>query len=390
MSSQEQPRQIARTLRPFGESVFTEINRLARKARAINLSQGCPDFDAPEFIREAARTAIDSSHNQYGPMGGAEDLAAAIVEDARGFMNMEIDPVSEVTVTCGCTEAIAASILGLLDEGDEVVLMDPAYDCYRPCLAMAGVTARSVTMKAPDFVLDAAAIDAACSDKTRAIMINTPHNPTGRVFTRAELEALAEICRRRDLLVFSDEVYNRMVFEGEHLSIASLPGMSERTVTLCSLGKTFSATGWKIGWSIAPAHLTAGIRAAHQFITFGCAHPLQHAAAVALRNREDYYAQLVIDYRERRDLLCDGLHRAGFTFKPPEGGYFVLCNHAHLGQPDDVAACRWLIEHAGVAAIPPSSFYADPTEGSQLMRFAFCKKIETIRSATDRLASLLA
>lgn len=388
MSSQDQPNQISRTLRTFGESVFTEINRMAIKAKAVNLSQGCPDFDAPAFIREAAQEAINSGNNQYGPMGGATVLADAIVHDARDIMKMEIEAASEVTVTCGCTEAIAASILGILHEGDEVVIMDPAYDSYRPCLALANVTSRSVTMKAPDFSLDAAAIDAACSDRTRAIMINTPHNPTGRVFTRTELESLAEVCRRRDLLVFSDEVYNRMVFEGEHVSIASLPGMAERTVTLCSLGKTFSVTGWKIGWSIAPPHLTAGIRAAHQFLTFGCAHPLQHAAAVALRNRDDYYGQLVTDYRQRRDLLCEGLHRAGFSFNTPEGGYFVLCNHTHLGQPDDVAACRWLIEHAGVAAIPPSSFYANPTEGSQLIRFAFCKRIETIEAALGRLSRL--
>ncbi|MDG2095326.1 MAG: aminotransferase class I/II-fold pyridoxal phosphate-dependent enzyme [Phycisphaerales bacterium] len=388
MSSQDTPNQIASPLRPFGESIFSQINRMAIKAQAVNLSQGCPDFDAPAFIREAARDAIESGNNQYGPMAGATELTAAIADDARDFMKMDIDAASEVTTTCGCTEAISASILGLLQEGDEVILMDPVYDCYRPCLALANVTTRSVTMQAPDFALDAAAIDAACTERTRAIMINTPHNPTGRVFTRTELEALAEVCRRRDLLVFSDEVYNRIVFEGEHVSIASLPGMADRTITLCSLGKTFSVTGWKIGWAIAPPHLTAGIRAAHQFITFGSAHPLQHAAAVALRDRSEYYTQLVSDYRESRDLLCEGLRRAGFKFNMPEGGYFVLCDHTHLGQPDDIAACRWLIDEIGVASIPPSSFYANPAQGSQLIRFAFCKRIETIEAALERLARL--
>ncbi|MEE2908359.1 MAG: aminotransferase class I/II-fold pyridoxal phosphate-dependent enzyme [Planctomycetota bacterium] len=381
----QQAARIATRLHPFGETVFSEINRLALESGAVNLGQGCPDFDAPEFIREAARDAINSGHNQYPPMGGAPVLTEAIAEDFQATTSIAVDPEHDITITCGCTEAIAASLIGLLDPGDEVIVMDPVYDSYRPCLAIAGAVPRSVTLQPPNFELNAAAIDAACTDKTKAIMLNTPHNPTGRVFTHEELESLADVCRRRDLIVLSDEVYHRMVYEGRHISIASLPGMFERTVTMNSLGKTFSVTGWKIGWTIAPPHLTAGIRSAHQFLTFDIAHPFQHAAAVALQNREAYYTELHDTYLERRDLLCDGLEKAGFGVYRPQGTYFVLCDHSHLGQPDDIAACKWLIEHAGVAAIPPSSFYADPRDGATLMRFGFCKRIETIEAALERL-----
>ncbi|MCH2134834.1 MAG: aminotransferase class I/II-fold pyridoxal phosphate-dependent enzyme [Phycisphaerales bacterium] len=379
---------ITQRLHPFGETVFSEINRLALEAGAVNLGQGCPDFDAPRFILEAAKEAIDTGHNQYPPMPGTPVLRNAIAADFQSTTGLAVDPDTEITITCGCTEAIAASLIGLLDPGDEVVLMDPVYDSYRPCLAIAEAVGRSVTLQPPNFSLDAQAIDSACTDRTRAVILNTPHNPTGRVFTRAELEALAEVCRRRDLLVLADEVYCRMVYEGTHISIASLPGMSERTVTMGSLGKTFSVTGWKIGWAIAPPHLTAGIRAAHQFLTFDIAHPFQHAAAVALQNREAYYTELHDTYLERRNLLCDGLEKAGFGVYRPQGTYFVLCDHSHLGQPDDITACKWLIEHAGVAAIPPSSFYADPRDGATLMRFGFCKRIETIEAALERLGRL--
>jgi len=384
----QKPARITTKLQPFGETVFSEINRLAMESGAVNLGQGCPDFDAPDFIREAARDAINSGHNQYPPMGGAPVLTQAIADDFRATASIQVDPAHEITVTCGCTEAIAACLIGLLEPGDEVIVMDPVYDSYRPCLAMAGAIPRALTLKPPHFELDAAAIDALCTEKTRAVMLNTPHNPTGRVFTPAELEALADVCRRRDLIVLSDEVYHRMVYEGRHISIASLPGMYERTITLNSLGKTFSVTGWKIGWAIAPPHLTAGIRSAHQFLTFDIAHPFQHAAAVALRNRETYYQELHDTYLERRDLLCEGLEQAGFGVYRPQGAYFVLCDHSHLGQPDDISAAKWLIEHAGVAAIPPSSFYTDPAEGASLMRFGFCKRIETIKAALERLAQL--
>ena len=387
-STNSHPDRVAQRLQPFGETVFSEINRLAAQAGAVNLSQGCPDFDAPDFIKEAARAAISDGQNQYPPMGGTPVLTQAIADDFQASTGIEVDPAAEVTVTCGCTEAIAATLIGLCDPGDEVILMDPVYDSYRPCLAMANAVPKAVTLHPPEFHLDAQAIDAACTDRTRAVMLNTPHNPTGRVFTLEEMEDLAEVCRRRNLIVLADEVYHRMVYEGTHRSMASLPGMYERTITMNSLGKTFSVTGWKIGWTIAPPHLMAGIRSAHQFMTFDIAHPFQHAGAVALRNREEYYQELHDLYLHRRNMLCEGLADAGFKVYQPQGTYFVLCDHTHLGQPDDVAAAKWLIEHAGVAAIPPSSFYANRSDGASLLRFGFCKNIETIEAALDRLRRL--
>lgn len=376
---------VASRLARFGTSVFTPFTRLAIEHGAINLGQGFPDFDGPDFVKEAAIEAIRGGHNQYARSSGAAPLAEAIARRAGPRLGRTIDPDAEVTVTSGCTEAIPATLLGLLEPGDEVVLFEPFYDAYPAALAMAGATLRPVTLRAPDFRFDPEALRRAFGPRTRAILLNAPHNPTGRVFDDAELALIAELCRRHDALAISDEVYEDLVFERPHRSIASLEGMAERSVVLSSLGKSFSLTGWKIGWAIAPPHLAAGVRAAHQYLTFATATPLQHGAAAALAAPDSYYETFVADYRRKRDLLVGGLAEVGFDVRPPEGSYFVLADHAGFGFDDDVAFCRHLVEQVGVCAIPASAFYADPAEGRRLVRFAFCKRDAVLIEALERL-----
>lgn len=377
-------------LAPFGASVFTEMSLLARKHNAVNLGQGFPDFDGPAFLKDAACQAIRDGHGQYARSFGVPDLNAAIAERFARDTGIVVQPDAEVTVTAGCTEAIAATMLGLVNRGDEVILIEPFYDSYTATVAMAGGVVRPVTLRAPDFALNVEALRAAVTPRTRMILVNTPHNPTGHVFTRAELEAIAAVCREHDLICVSDEVYERLVFEGEHISIATMPGMRERTITLSSLGKTFSFTGWKIGWAIAPPHLTAGVRAAHQFLTFCAPTPLQVAAIAALRTGAEYDRQFIAEYRQRRDFMVRGLEAAGFEVYVPAGTYFVMCDHSRFGFEDDLAFCRFLVSEIGVAAIPPGSFYCDRREGRRLVRFAFCKREETLRAAIDRMAALRA
>jgi L-glutamine---4-(methylsulfanyl)-2-oxobutanoate aminotransferase len=378
------------TLAPFGSSVFTEMSLLARKHGAVNLGQGFPDFDGPDFLKEAAYKAIREGHGQYSRSFGVPDLNAAIAERFRRDSGLSVDPDAEITVTSGCTEAIAATLLGLVNRGDEVILIEPFYDSYPAMIALAGGSVRPITLRPPSFELDTKALRASITPRTRMILVNTPHNPTGHVFRRAELESIAAICREHDLICVSDEVYERLVFVGEHISIATLPGMAERTVTLSSLGKTFSFTGWKIGWVIAPAHLTAGVRAAHQFLTFCAATPLQVAAIAALQTGADYDRQFLTEYRARRELLVNGLDQAGFEVFAPEGTYFVMCDHSRFGFPDDLAFCRFLVSELGVAGIPPGSFYCDRAEGKSLVRFAFCKREDTLRTAIERMRPLRA
>ncbi len=375
-------------LAPFGQTIFTEMTRLAAEHGAINLGQGFPNFDGPDFVTAAARDAIAAGHNQYAPSAGIPALTGAIAARVATGTGIEPDPGTEVTVTSGCTEALAAAILGLVEPGDEVVLIAPFYDAYPPDVALAGGTPRYVTLRPPHFRVDPDELRAAFGPRTRAILVNTPHNPTGRVFDEEELEAIAGLCQEFDAVAITDEVYEHMVYEGQHRSLAALPGMWERTVTLSSLGKTFSLTGWKIGWAVAPPPLTAAVRAAHQFLTFATATPLQHAAAVALAAPPQYYAELRAAYRARRDLLVAGLEAAGFGVHPPQGTYFVLADHAPFGFADDVAFARHLTTEVGVAAIPPSVFYPDPADGRTLVRFAFCKDEATLAEAVDRLARL--
>lgn len=403
---------VADRLRPFGTTIFAEMTRLAREHHAVNLSQGFPDFDGPDFVEDAAVQALRSGHNQYARFIGEPVLNEAIARRWRRLTSsrggpgrefddgdagtatadgMAIDPDRNVLVTSGCTEAIAAVCLGLINPGDEVILFEPYYDSYRPCLAMAGATPRFVALRAPDFTFEVAELQAAITPRTRAIFINTPHNPTGKVFTRAELETIAALCARHDLLAVTDEVYEHLVFEGaEHVRLATLPGMFERTVTLSSLGKSFSLTGWKIGWAIGEAELITAVRCAHQFLTYASATPLQHAAAVALDAPQSYFDQYLAEYTERRDFLCGALEDLGFEVHRPAGTYFVLADHRPFGFDDDVTFCRHLTTRIGVAAIPPTAFYEHRDLGRHLVRFAFCKQMQTLKEAVARLQRLRA
>lgn len=379
---------VAARLQPFGETIFTTITALAAKNDAINLGQGFPNFDGPSFVKDAAAEAISRGENQYPRSFGVPTLVRAIGDRFTTDTGIEVDPMSHVTVTSGCTEALAASFLGLLEPDDEVVLIEPTYDAYRPDAALAGATPKFVTLRPPQFRLDGDELRAAFSAKTKAIVINTPHNPTGRVFDLDELQTVADLCHEYDAIAITDEVYERMVFDGKHVSLASLDGMWDRTVTLSSLGKSFSLTGWKVGWAVAPDHLTAGVRAAHQFLTFTTASPLQHGAAAALRAPESYYFNLAASYRAKRDLLAGGLGALGFNVSMPQGTYFMLAGHKRFGFDDDISFVRHLIEKTGVAAIPPSAFYHRPEDGASLVRFAFCKDEETLRTAIERLGAL--
>lgn len=378
---------------PFGTTIFTEISRLALEHGAVNLAQGFPDFDGPDHVKKAAIDAINAGHAQYARMAGVPELNRAVAGAFLRDSGLGIDPDAQVTVTAGCTEAIAATLIGLLNPGDEVVLFEPYYDSYRACLAMARATPRFVTLREPRFEIDESALGNAVTARTRAIIVNTPHNPTGRVFTNEELGAVARVAQRHGLVVISDEVYEQLVYTGRHVRIASLPGMGERTVTLSSLGKTFSLTGWKIGWAVAPPELTRAIRSAHQFLTFAVSTPMQHAAAAALASPAEFFAKNRAAFIERRDALAAALGDLGFEFATPEGGYFIYARHSNvsrrLGLDGDVALVKHLIEKVGVAAIPPSVFYEDRAEGRRWVRFAFCKKLETIRAAVERMRVLL-
>lgn len=374
---------------PFGSTIFSDITRRAVESGAINLGQGFPNFDGPDFVKEAAIAAIRAGHGQYAPTSGIPELAGAIAARFSAATGLAgIEPRQHVTVTSGCTEALAATFIGLLEPGDGVILIEPAYDAYPVGLALAGAVPSYVTLRPPAFELTATDLEGAVGDRTRAIVVNTPHNPTGRVFSTLEMEAIGDLCRRHDLIAITDEVYEHMVYDGRHISLAGLPGMWERTVTLSSLGKTFSLTGWKIGWAVAPPELTDGVRAAHQFLTFATATPLQHAAAVALGASRSYFEDLTASYRVKRDVLAEGLGEVGLEVFVPQGTYFMMANHSAFGLGDDVAFVNHLIEAAGVAAIPPSAFYHDKAEARDLVRFAFCKDEGTLREAIERLKRL--
>lgn len=379
---------VSHRLASYGTSIFTEMTRLANERGAINLSQGFPDFDGPEFVRRAAVEAIGAGHNQYARMSGVPPLSRALAARWERLTGQAIDPDTQVSVTNGCTEAIAATCLGLLNEGDEVIIFEPYYDSYKPCIEMCGARAVVLTLAAPDFALDREALARAISPRTRAILINTPHNPTGKVFGREELEFIAALCRERDLIAVTDEVYEHLVFDGEHMRLATLPDMAQRTITLSSVGKTFSLTGWKIGWAIASADLSRCVRSGRQFLSYSVATPLQHGAAAAVGAGPEYLDQFLSDYRRRRDLLCDALEEIGFVVFRPAGTYFVLADHTPFGFQDDRAFCAHLVDEIGVAAIPPTPFYDHPEHGRPLVRFAFCKRLETLSAAIERLRRL--
>jgi N-succinyldiaminopimelate aminotransferase len=369
----------------FGTTIFTEMSALAERTGAINLGQGFPDEDGPAEVLEAAQRAIRDGHNQYAPLPGVPALREAIASHQARFYGIELDPETQVQVTFGATEAIAAALLGLCEPGDEVVCFEPYYDSYAAGIAMAGAVRRPVTLRPPDWPVDPDALAAAITGgrgRARVLLLNTPHNPTGKVFSREELELVAAACIEHELIAVTDEVYEHLVFDGEHVPLCTLPGMAERTLTISSLGKTFSVTGWKTGWATGPAALVAATRKAKQYLTFAGGTPFQHAGAVALRLGDEAYEGLARELRAKRDRLCDGLEAAGLEALRPAGTYFA---NADCGR-DGAEYCRELVERAGVVAIPTGVFY-DSDAGDRLVRFAFCKREEVIDEAARRLAA---
>ncbi|MEU8679072.1 pyridoxal phosphate-dependent aminotransferase [Streptomyces sp. NPDC048560] len=383
---------LNRRLTEFGTTIFAEMSALAARTGSINLGQGFPDTDGPEEIREAAVRALRAGlGNQYPPGPGIPELRTAITEHQQRFHGLVYDPDTEVLVTAGATEAIAASLLALVEPGDEVIALEPYYDSYAACIAMAGGTRVPVTLRPHDgaYRLDLDELRAAVTPRTRLILLNTPHNPTGTVLTREELAAVAALACERDLLVITDEVYEHLVFEGEHLPLASFPGMRERTVSISSAGKTFSYTGWKVGWITASPELVTAVRSAKQYLTYVSAGPLQYAVAEALRLPRTYFDALRADLRTKRDLLSDGLAEAGFGVYRPSATYFVTTDIRPLSAGDDgFAFCRALPERCGVVAIPNAVFYDHREQGAPFVRFAFCKRVEVLTDAVGRLKAL--
>lgn len=393
----------ARRLAPFGTTIFAEMSALAARHHAVNLSQGFPDDPGPSLAHDAAARAMRAGHNQYAPLPGTPELRNAIAAWSAEHNNINANPNTDITITAGATEALAAAMLGLVNPGDEVILFEPYYDCYRAAVAFAGATPRFVQLR-PDptntrFTFDESELRAAFTPNTKAVLINTPHNPTGTVLSRAELQFIAELCQQHDTIAIADEVYETLTYDESqpHISIASLPGMPARTITVSSMGKSFSLTGWKIGWAIAPEHLTAGIRAAHQFLTFAVATPLQLACAELLGSGRAHAESIRAHDHAMRDLLVPALTDLGFQCFNPAGTYFVIADHTEvstkLGLPPeptaDAALCQHLTEHAKVAAIPPSAFYSTPTDGQRFIRFAFCKQQPTIEQAITNLRATL-
>ncbi len=373
----------------MGTTIFAEMSALATETGAVNLGQGFPDTDGPrEIARLAADAILAGRGNQYPPGPGIPELRHAIAWHAKRWYGLDYDPGREVLVTAGATEAVAAALLALVEPGDEVIALEPYYDSYAANIAMAGGVRVPVTLRPPDFRLDTGALRAAVTPRTRLILLNTPHNPTGAVLSRAELTAVAELARDRDLLVVTDEVYEHLAFDGEHIPVASLPGMRDRTVTISSAGKTFSFTGWKIGWVMASPELVTAVRTAKQFLTYVSGGPFQYAVAEALRLPDAYFTGLRDDLRRKRDLLSAGLAAAGFEVYRPAGTYFVTTDIRPFGETDGLAFCRELPYRAGVVAVPNVVFYDDRQAGASQVRFAFCKRTEVLTEALARLARL--
>lgn len=393
MTSSDRPF-LNRRLAEFGTTIFAEMSALALRTGSINLGQGFPDTDGPEEVREAAVRALrDGRGNQYPPGPGIPELRAAVAAHQERRYGLSFDPDTEVLVTAGATEAIAASLLALLEPGDEVVAFEPYYDSYAACIAMAGGTRVPVTLRPHEgsFRLDLDELRAAVTDRTRLLLINTPHNPTGTVLTREELTAVAELAVERDLLVVTDEVYEHLVFDdAEHIPLATFPGMRERTVTIGSAGKTFSFTGWKVGWVTAPPALVAAVRSAKQFLTYVASGPFQYAVAEALSLPDSYFEEFRADMRAKRELLAGGLEQAGFEVFRPAGTYFITTDIRPLGESDGFAFCRTLPKRCGVVAIPNAVFYDHREHGAPFVRFAFCKRTEVLADAAARLKSLAA
>jgi len=375
----------------FGESVIRDMTRrfIARGDRpGVNLAQGFPDFPAPEAMKQAACRAIAADINQYAVTWGAPALRQAIAENTARFYGARPDPDREITVTCGATEAMMAAMMAVVDPGDEVVIFEPFYENYGPDTILTGAVPQFVTLYEPDWRFDPNELAAAFNERTRAIVINTPNNPTGKVFNRAELETIAALCIRWNVTAITDEIYEHMVYEGEHIRMADIPGMADLTITISGLSKTYSATGWRIGWLIAPPAATSAIRKVHDFLTVGAAAPLQQAAAEALSFPDDYFTGLAANYREKRDFLVDVLNQSGFHVYQPHGAYYIMTDIAGLGWNDDVAFAQWMIDEVGVAVVPGSSFYRHPERGRTKIRFCYCKKPETLMLAKELLSKI--
>lgn len=373
----------------FKESVIREMTRLALQHGAVNLAQGFPDFPAPEELKTAAQRAIAEDVNQYSITWGAKSFRDAICEYYRRFYDLSVDPEREITVCCGSTEGMIATLLALFNPGDEVIVFEPFYENYWPDSQLCGAVCRYVKLHAPDWSFDPQELRAAFTEQTRAVIVNTPNNPTGRVFSAEELTLLGELCQEYDALLITDEIYEHIVFDGQrHTPPMTLPGLRDRCVLVNSLSKTFSVTGWRVGWVIAPPELTASIRKVHDFLTVGAATPLQQAGVTALGMPDSYYADLARNYETKRDLLTGILEREGFRCFAPKGAYYVMCDISAFGMGNDGAFAKYLVEEIGVAAVPGSSFFANPNDGSHLIRFCFAKKQETLEAAAERLQRL--
>ncbi|HEX7530096.1 MAG TPA: aminotransferase class I/II-fold pyridoxal phosphate-dependent enzyme [Pyrinomonadaceae bacterium] len=386
-------RRVSRKASLFTESVIREMTREAMKYGAVNLSQGFPDFAAPEDIKRVAMQAIADDINQYAITWGAKDFREAIARKTKWYLGLDIDPETEITVTCGSTEGMIAAMMATVDPGEEVILFEPFYENYAPDAILSDARPRYVPLRAPDWSFDREELRAAFSDKTKAIIICNPNNPTGKVFTRDEMEFIAGLCREFDVLCFTDEIYEHILYPREgseiaHISTAQIEGMRERTVIVNSMSKTYSVTGWRVGYCIAAPEITSAVRKVHDFLTVGAAAPLQAAGAYALSLPPSYYDQLQSDYRARRDLILPELERAGFGTFSPDGAYYVMTDISAFGFKDDVEFTRHLIREIGVACVPGSSFYSDPALGAQQVRFCFCKKDETLLLAAERLKKL--
>jgi aminotransferase len=373
----------------FTESVIREMTRFAQRHGAVNLSQGFPDFPAPPAVKEAACRAVDADVNQYAVTWGARRLREAIARDIERRHGLAIDPDTQVTVCCGSTEAMMATMMGVVDPGDEVIVFEPYYENYGPDAILSGAVPRFVTLREPGWRVDPDELAAAFSNRTRAIIVNTPNNPTGKVFTRDELTHIARLCQHWDVVAITDEIYDHILYDGAvHVPLMALDGMAGRTVTINSLSKTFSVTGWRVGWAVSPPSLAGPIRKVHDFLTVGAPAPLQEAGAFALDLPGHYYRELADHYRVRRDRVLAMLDRAGFTCSVPQGAYYVMTDIGRFGFADDVSFTRYLVEEIGVAGVPGSSFYSDAARGATKLRFCFCKRDETLDEAERRLARL--
>lgn len=382
-------RMLSAKAEQFTESVIREMTRLAMKHGAVNLSQGFPDFAAPAEIKEAARQAIADDINQYAITWGAKPLRDAIVEKFERTQGVRYDPEREITICCGSTEAMMSTMLAIINPGDEIVVFEPFYENYGPDAILSGATPRFVKLKTPDWTFDEKELSAAFGPRTKAIILNTPNNPTGKVFSRGELEFIRDLCARWNAFCITDEIYEHILYDGaEHISMARIDGMRDRTIVINGMSKTYSVTGWRVGWALAPPEATQSIRKVHDFLTVGAAAPLQQAGAIALKSPQSYYEKLAKDYAVRRERLLKILASAGFTVFKPHGAYYIMTDISRFGFPDDVAFAKYLVEKVGVAVVPGSSFYNNARDGASQVRFTFCKKESTLAAAEERLSHL--